>query len=308
MPTPHTSQSEDLPILLPLQGIRILSLALNLPGPAALMRCQQMGAECSKLEPIAPDGHASADPMQHYSPAAYTQLHQNVTVLQANLKTPAGQDLLHEKLRHTDVLITSFRPSALDKLGLRWEQLHQQHPQLCMVRIYGNTAPRAVDHAGHDLTYQVDAGLVNNGQLPSSLFADMSGALIASEAIMQTLLVRGQSGSGHCVNVGLAQAAHWLALPKQWQMSTPSGDVGGAHAGYRMYRCTDGWVAVAALEPHFAQRLCHLAGIQPSTGSIEQMRNRAVHEVLEQFMQRHSSAEISAMAVQSDIPLQATSE
>lgn len=291
----------------PLRGARILSLALNLPGPAALMRCQQMGAACSKLEPVATDGHTSADPMQHYSPAAYAQLHHGIHVLQANLKTEAGQQLLHAQLDQTDVLLTSFRPTALEKLGLDWERLHQRHPQLCMVRIYGSTAPDAADHAGHDLTYQAEAGLVTHGQLPTTLFADMTGALMASEAIMQTLWARVQSGSGHCVDVGLAQAAHWLALPRQWQMSTPDGDVGGAHAGYRMYRCRDGWVAMAALEPHFAQRLCHAAGLASSNGSVSHMRTPMVHAALEAFVQRHACEEIMAIAAQSDIPLQAIS-
>jgi alpha-methylacyl-CoA racemase len=305
MPHIHTQPHSTSPSFAPLQGIRILSLALNLPGPAALMRCQQMGASCSKLEPIAPSSLASADPMQHYSPDAYAQLHQGVTLLQANLKTPEGQTLLHTQLACTDVLLTSFRPSALDKLGLTWEQLHAQHPQLCMVRIYGSTQPASAEHAGHDLTYQAQAGLLKNGQMPTSLLADMAGATMASEAILQTLLLRAQSGGGHCHDIGLEQAAHWLALPIQWGMTTANGDVGGAHAGYRMYRCTDGWVAIAALEPHFAKRLCQAAGMTEATGSVQDMRNPDVHSQLETWLQRHSCAEISAIAAQSDIPLQA---
>lgn len=302
-----TSSASTPPHTQPLQGVCILSLALNLPGPAALMRCQQMGAVCSKLEPIASNGQSSADPMHHYSPSAYAQLHHGIHIFESNLKSEAGQHLLHTHLDQTDVLLTSFRPSALEKLGLSWESLHQRHPQLCMVHIYGSTTPEAADHAGHDLTYQAEAGLVVEGHLPASLFADMTGAVMASEAILQTLLVRARSGSGHCMDVGLAQAAHWLAMPRQWQMTTPQGDVGGAHAGYRMYRCTDGWVAVAALEPHFAQRLCQAAGLASLSGSVEQMRCPTVHTTIEAFMQRHSLAEITAMSTQSDIPLQAIS-
>lgn len=303
MHAPHTPATTLAPYFQPLKGIRILSLALNLPGPAALIRCQQMGAVCSKLEPLAPNDQPSADPMQHYSPLAYAQLHQGIHLMQANLKSEAGQHLLQTQLEQTDVLLTSFRPSALEKLGLGWEALHQQHPQLCMVRIYGSTQPEAADHAGHDLTYQAQAGLVNDGHLPASLFADMTGAVMASEAIMQTLLLRAQNGSGHCVDVGLAQAAHWLALPRQWQMTTPQGDVGGAHAGYRMYRCADGWVAMAALEPHFAQRLCSAADIETPSGILEHMRDAKVHAAIEAFIQRHSKEEITAIATKSDIPL-----
>ncbi|HNQ11333.1 MAG TPA: CoA transferase, partial [Giesbergeria sp.] len=99
---PHTAAHPT-----PLQGSRVLSLALNLPGPAALLRCARMGAECTKLEPPPAPGHASADPMGIYSPTAYADLHQGVHVLHAHLKTDEGQAALHAELARTDVLITS---------------------------------------------------------------------------------------------------------------------------------------------------------------------------------------------------------
>jgi len=107
-----------------LKGTRILSLALNLPGPAALMRCHPMGGECTKVEPPAPPGMISGDPMGMYCARAYEQLHTGIRVLHANLKTAEGQALLAQELAHTDVLITSFRPSALARFGLSWEALH----------------------------------------------------------------------------------------------------------------------------------------------------------------------------------------
>ncbi len=100
---------------LPLRNTRVLSLALNLPGPAALMRCVRMGAECTKLEPLPAPGQPSADPMAIYSPSAYAHMHHGIRVLQAHLKTEDGQATLHAELARTDVLITSFRPSALAK-------------------------------------------------------------------------------------------------------------------------------------------------------------------------------------------------
>ena len=101
----------------PLRGVRILTLALNLPGPAAVMRLRALGATCTKLEPVAAHG-GSGDPMAQYKPKAYEALHQGIKVVHADLKTPAGQRRLHTLLTRTDVLITSFRPSALVKLGL----------------------------------------------------------------------------------------------------------------------------------------------------------------------------------------------
>src|SRR3954469_16646131 len=94
----------------PLHGIRVVSLALNLPGPAALMRCRRMGATCVKLEPPA------GDPMRHYNPAAYAELHEGIAVRSADLKAAEGQSVLHKELARADILLTSFRPSALKKL------------------------------------------------------------------------------------------------------------------------------------------------------------------------------------------------
>ena len=217
----------------PLAGVRVLSLALNLPGPAALMRCQRMGATCVKLEPPAPEGMGSADPMGSYNPLAYAMLHEGVTVLQADLKSEAGQVLLHEQLAQTDVLLTSFRPSALAKLGLEWEALHARHPRLSLVAIVGAPGERA-EAPGHDLTYLAEAGLLVDSAMPPTLFADMGGALMASEAVLQALLKRHATGEGVRLEVALNGAAEWLALPRSWGLTMPDGAVGGAHAGYRI--------------------------------------------------------------------------
>jgi len=285
----------------PLRNVRILSLALNLPGPAALMRCARMGAECTKLEPPPATGQPSADPMGIYSPAAYATLHHGVRVVHAHLKTPEGQATLHEELARTDVLITSFRPSALTKLGLGWGALHAKCPRLSLVRIVGAAAERA-EEPGHDLTYLADAGLVTGIDMPPTLYADMGGALMASEAVLQALLERAHTGSGVCIEVALADAAEWLAQPRDWGLTTPDGDVGGNHAGYRIYPCADGRVAVAALEPHFAARLCAAAGL-PATGDADVLRKPETHHAVAQFMLTQTRAALDALAVAQDIPL-----
>lgn len=285
----------------PLRNVRILSLALNLPGPAALMRCVRMGAECTKLEPPPAPGMRSADPMGTYSAAAYAALHEGVRVVHAHLKTPEGQGTLQAELARADVLITSFRPSALAKLGLAWEALHARHPRLSLVRIVGAAAERA-EEPGHDLTYLADAGLVTGNDMPPTLYADMGGALMASEAVLQALLERTHRGSGVCIEVALADAAAWLAQPRDWGLTTPEGDVGGNHAGYRIYACADARVAVAALEPHFAARLCAAAGL-PANGDPHVLRAPATHAAVAAFLATQTRAQLDALAVAQDIPL-----
>jgi alpha-methylacyl-CoA racemase len=285
-----------------LAGVRVLSLALNLPGPAALMRCRRMGASCVKLEPPA------GDPMGHYNPGAYAQLHEGVKVMVADLKSADGQKVLHKELARTDVLLTSFRPSALGKLGLDWKKLHALHPMLSQVAIVGAPGTRA-EEPGHDLTYLAENGLVPGLELPATLYADMSGSIMASEAVLQAALVRNEryagTGDPHpqgiYIEVALSDAAAYLALPRQWGLTQTSGSVGGAHAGYRIYPCKDGRVAVAALEPHFAAALCAVAGA-PSTDRAA-MLAPATHEAIAAFFKSQARAQLDALAVERDIPL-----
>lgn len=275
-----------------LKGVRILSLALNLPGPGALLRCRDMGADCVKLEPPAPTGAASADPMQLYSPHAYDVLHEGIRVLQANLKTAEGQQALHTELAQADVLITSFRRSALKKLGLDWSVLHERYPRLGMVVIVGASGDRA-DEAGHDLTYQAESGLITGLDLPPTLFADMGGALLATEAILQARLNQLQKGEGVCLEVALADAACYLALPREWGMIAPDSLTGGGHPGYAVYPCRDGRVALAALEPHFMAALARAMGDESSL-------NRST---IAAFLVTKTRSELDAIAHQWDVPL-----
>ncbi|MGO4394955.1 CoA transferase [Variovorax sp. M-6] len=276
----------------PLAGVRVLSLALNLPGPAALLRCRAMGATCLKFEP------PSGDPMGHYNPPAYAALHQGVTVEVVDLKAEAGRERLHRALADCDVLLTSFRPSALAKLGLGWEALQARHPRLSQVAIVGAPGERA-EEPGHDLTYLAESGLVTGTALPPTLYADMGGALLASEAVLQAALhARSSPDAGIYLEVALNAAADWLALPRTWGLTTPAGAVGGAHAGYRVYPCADGRVAVAALEPHFAARLCEAAGL-----AAGDMLAPVTHEALAAWIARRTRAELDAVARERDVPL-----
>jgi alpha-methylacyl-CoA racemase len=276
-----------------LAGVRVLSLALNLPGPAALLRCRGMGATCLKFEPPA------RDPMALYNKAAYAALHEGIEVRTVDLKTEAGQQLLHAELARTDVLLTSFRPSALVKLKLDWASLQARHPSLSQVAIVGAPGERA-EEPGHDLTYVAESGLVTGTELPPTLYADMGGALLASEAVLQaTLHARSAAkANGVYLEVALNASADWLALPRTWGLTRPEGAVGGAHAGYRVYTCADGRVAVAALEPHFAERLCEAAGV-----ASRDMFAPATREGIAAWIRTRTRAQLEAMARERDVPL-----
>ena len=138
--------------------------------------------------------------------------------------------------------------------------------------------------------------------LPASLFADMGGAIMASEAALKSLITLKTTGKGSHHEVALSDAAAWLALPRQLRMTTPEGAVGGAHAGYRIYACKNGRVAVAALEPHFAISLCEAAGVA-LTHPVKDLFKPATRQAIESFLAGQTRAQLDKLAAAKDIPL-----
>ena len=237
-----------------LDGIRVVSIALNLPGPAACSRLRAMGAAICKVEPPA------GDPMEHYASPWYRELHEGVQVSRLDLKSDDGREALHQRLAEADVLVTAQRPSALARLGLEASALAARHPRLCLMRILGHGAPHH-EVAGHDLTYLAGLGLVAPGAMPPTLFADMAGAERAVSTALALLHSRDRTGRGVHADVALEDAAEWLARPRQHGLTGPGTMLGGDLAGYNLYQASDGWIALAALEPHFAQRVAEAFGL-----------------------------------------------
>lgn len=238
--------------------------------------------------------------MGFYKRSAYDTLHQGVKVFSADLRSDAGQKAVHKVLARADVLLTSFRPSALRKLGMDRATLRKAYPALSQVDIVGAPGERA-EEPGHDLTYMAEHGLVAGLDLPPSLFADMGGSLMAVEAVLGALLRQRATGKGSHIQVALGEAAAYLGLPHSWGMTAPGGAVGGAHAGYRVYACKNGRVAVAALEPRFALALCKAAGID--NVDRHTMLAQQTHEAIARFLAGQTRRKLDVLAVKRDIPL-----
>src|SRR5699024_1946678 len=210
-----------------------------------------MGAKVTKIE--GPTG----DLMAQAAPTYYEWLCTGQDVVQLNLKEKADRGTLQELLSTCDVLITSYRPAALARLGLSWEELHAAYPRLCQVAIGGHSGDDA-DLAGHDLTYQAHAGTLLPPAMPTVPVADLAGAELAVQAALALLLGRdagedsagpgaGSEGAGEQAKdtgaagrrgyyeVALADAAEAFAMPAQCGLSAPRGLLGGALPGYRIY-------------------------------------------------------------------------
>jgi crotonobetainyl-CoA:carnitine CoA-transferase CaiB-like acyl-CoA transferase len=238
-----------------LEGLKILNLSVNLPGPAAAARLSQMGAEVIKLEPPA------GDPMELYHAGWYRDMAAGQTVARLDMKDAKERKILDGMLAETDLLITATRPAALERLGLDWASLHQRFPRLCQVAIVGYPAPRE-NEAGHDLTYQASLGLLTPPHMPRTLLADMAGAELTVSSALGLLLARERGqGSGYA-EVALSEAAAAMAEPFRYGCTVPGALLAGGIPEYNIYRASDGWVAVAALEPHFKKRLEEALSVQ----------------------------------------------
>jgi crotonobetainyl-CoA:carnitine CoA-transferase CaiB-like acyl-CoA transferase len=232
-----------------LENIRIVTLAPNVPGPVAAARLRDLGASVTKVE--APGG----DLLEGAAPAWYAELHEGIATVIADLSTVAGRAALDLQLAGADVFITSMRHAALAKFGLIWETLHQRFPNLISVAIVGEEDPHD-DRPGHDLTYLAQAGLVDPQSLPRTLFVDLVGAERAVCAVLAALYTRARTHEATHTRVSLAASARALAEPLKYGLTGDGALLGGAFAGYNTYKCRDGYVALAALETHFFERIC----------------------------------------------------
>lgn len=242
----------------PLTGVRLITLAVNLPGPVAAARFQELGAEVTKVEP--PGG----DPLAQVCPSLYRELAVGQRILTLDLKVPAQRAELDPLLAQADLLLTSSRPAALERLGLGWPTLHERFPQLCQVAIVGHPPPED-NRPGHDLTYAAQQGLLQPPALPPTLIADLGGAEQAVSGGLALLLARARGGDAGRALVPLAAAAETFALPLRHGLTQPGGILGGGLPGYNLYPTADGWIALAALEPHFWRRLLLGLGLETAT-------------------------------------------
>lgn len=231
-----------------LRGVRLVTLAVNAPGPVAASRLSSLGATVVKVEP--PDG----DPLQKYCPRWYQDLIGSQKIRRLNLKESEDRAMLDHLLAKTDLLLTANRPAVLQNLSLGWKDLHAKFPELCHVALVGHAAPHQ-NMPGHDLTYLARLGLVVPPTLPVTLWADLASAERLLSTSLNVLLARQKSRTGIYREVIIEEMAREFAAPLRYGLTAAGGLLGGGLAYYNLYCASDGWVAVAALEPHFSRKL-----------------------------------------------------
>jgi alpha-methylacyl-CoA racemase len=265
-----------------LEGVKVLDLTRLLPGGFCTLLLADFGADVLKVEDTgmgdyvrwAPPHYEGAD--ESAKSSLFLALNRNKRSIRINLKEERGREVLLRLVKEYDVVIESFRPGVLDRLGVGYERLRQENPRViyCAITGYGQDGPYR-DRSGHDMNYLGLIGLLGlTGEQDgppiqsAGQIADLGGgALMAAFGVLAALQERERSGEGQLVDVSMADGAlAWLAMvagryfadgqvPKRGEL-----DLAGRFVCYRPYACKDGWVTLGALEPKFFQAWCRGVG------------------------------------------------
>jgi crotonobetainyl-CoA:carnitine CoA-transferase CaiB-like acyl-CoA transferase len=252
----------------PLEGLTVLDLSRYLPGPLATKLLRGLGARVIKVEPPNGDALRYVPPMVDGIGASFRAVNTGCQSIVINLKDPAGVDLLRQMVTQVDILVESFRPGVLDKLGLGAEALLTLNPRLiyCAITGYGQTGSHR-DQAGHDLNYLARAGVLGafgppNAPplVPGVQIADIGGgSQPAVIQILAALLERGKTGKGRVLDISIADQVAVFGVLGMHE-ARGAGMLTGAAPCYRCYETADGeYVAFGALEPRFFAAFCEAA-------------------------------------------------
>lgn len=268
-----------------LTGVRVVDLTRLLPGNYASLLLYGMGAEVIKVEELTGDGTRAVPPYADSGESgANIVLNRGKASIALDLKTDHGRDVLLRLVATADVLLDSFRPGVLDRLGCSEAALAVANPALVHVSLtaFGSSGPRALLPA-HDLNAESLAGLLSLSAgvdgapaMPGVPIADLATGLQAALAVVAGLRVAAQPNRGYRAEVTMMGAALSLTSIAAGHVAAGQDSVPGtpdlltgALACYRMYQCADGkWLAVGALEPKFFARIAAVLE-QPSWPTLQ---------------------------------------
>lgn len=258
-----------------LTGVKVVDLSRHLPGPLASQMMLDMGAEVIKVEPPAGEEMRFIGPQGRHGHSAYFDaVNAGKHGVRIDLKSEPGKQSLLQLLSSADMLLESFRPGVLAKLGLSISSLQQQFPRLiiCSLNGYGEQSPLQQD-AGHDINYLAmngvleGTGTVEQAVAPWPPLADCAASMFGLSTLMAALYERERSGKGCHVEVALADSVMpWMVFPLADLSVSGKGMpraldlLNGGAARYRTYNTKDGHsVAMGGVEPKFWHNFCAAA-------------------------------------------------
>lgn len=311
---------------LPLDGLKVLDLTRLLPGGFCSMLLADFGADVIKVEDTglgdyvrwAPPYYEGVEPSARS--ALFLSLNRGKRSVRIDLKAPAGKDVLLRLVRDADVLLESFRPGVLDRLGVGYERLREENPGLvyCAITGYGQDGPGR-ERSGHDLNYLGLNGILGlSGEADgppapaAAQIADLGGgALMAVAGVLVALRERDRSGQGQVVDCSMFDgslsflamlAGEMLAggpVPRRGELRLAGGIV-----CYRPYRCADGYVTLGALEPKFWSTFCRGVGREDLADHAFDPPGSEAHRALEAIFAERTREQWRAFAAEHDCCLE----
>ncbi len=277
----------------PLEGVRVLDLTRLLPGPFLSQALADLGADVVKVEePEAGDPARWMPPEVDGVGFGFAAVNRGKRSLALNLKAEGAAEAVLRMLPRFDVLLESFRPGVLARLGLPDHALAQANPRLVRASLVGYGPGPLRDAPGHDLNYEAVAGVLalqgdRRGPVASAVpVGDMAGSLYGLAGVLGALFERERTGKGRHVEVALADAALAFNALNLHRELPPRGEdeLTGGVPGYRLYRCRDGrFLALAALEPRFWSLFCE-AVAKPDLLPLHRERARGAHLEVEALL------------------------
>ncbi|MCA3131427.1 MAG: CoA transferase [Rhodocyclaceae bacterium] len=260
----------------PLAGIRVLDLTRLLPGPVCTLHLADLGADVIKVEDTGAGDYARTLGVAPGREApVFLAINRNKRGIRLDLKKPEGRAVFLELATAAQVVIESFRPGVVDRLGVGYEAVRAVNPAIvyCAISGYGQTGPYR-ERAGHDLNYNSYAGFTDQTAMPGGepaipnlQVADiLGGALVPAMGILAALVEAQRTGQGRYIDVAMTEGvlAHNLqalsAVATQGR-ARPAGEdlLSGREACYQVYRTRDGrHMAVGALELKFWDEVCEV--------------------------------------------------
>ena len=268
-----------------LAGIRVLDLSRLLPGPYLTMVLADLGADVVKVEdPKLGDYTRGLPPAKGGVGGRYLAINRNKRSLALDLKVPAARDAFLAMVERADIVVESFRPGVMDKLGLGYATLAAKNPKIvvCSISGYGQTGPYT-HRAGHDLNYISLAGVLamtgqagGPPQMPGVQVADLAGgALWGATGILAALVGREKTGKGAHLDISMCEGSLALLSAELGNLecgakpTRGTETLNGALACYEVYRTKDDrYVSVGALEPKFWTALNQAIGRPVNLGEL----------------------------------------
>ena len=256
-----------------LEGLRVVDFSQYIPGPYATLLLAQMGAEVVKVERPGGDTMRSVGPRDSDGVSAfYKTMNGDKAIVELDLKDPQNRELFATLLEHADVLVESFRPGVLERLGFGLEHLRKRYPRLivCSISGFGQNGPYRL-RPGHDINYLAFSGmLAGTGTRetpvpPSPPVSDYASGVQAAATVLAAVVSRYHTDQGAYLDVGMADTVlAWQSMAlsnvtrEGYPLERGEGVESGAMADYGVYRTADGrFISLGAQEAHFWENFCN---------------------------------------------------